>query len=418
MNNLVAKLSTIDLRKWTVISLLVLWTSTTFSIALMEIAFVTAFIFWGMFHLKEKRLRPKKMDWLFWGPLGLFFLFVLLSFILSEYPKESFRGVLKTAKPLLVFIMTAELFCEEKTKKQFSLIFAGTFLLVALDSAIQYIFGKDFLRSFPAQPSSAGLRLVGPFGDFGRMGCYLILVIPVFGMHFLYQFKNSFLKKKTLFSFIFAIVGFVLLYLTRTRGAVLALVMSIFLLFIYRRWFKAIGVGILLFLALLLVTPKAMIIHLDAQAKEQSLVERIELWKRAWYVIETKPWTGTGINTYNVAHEKYDKTQNWRVRGYYAHNGYLQLAAEIGIPGIFCLLLFLFLYFRKALRHIKNLGPDPESYMQLGILTGLLAFLIYALADTGLQSPQSLMSFWYMMGVLLARQLPQYNNGSFNNHGS
>ncbi|OQA55645.1 MAG: O-Antigen ligase [Candidatus Omnitrophica bacterium ADurb.Bin277] len=158
---------------------------------------------------------------------------------------------------------------------------------------------------------------------------------------------------------------------------------------------------------MLMVTPRGMIIHRDADAKEQSVVERIELWKRAIDVIDSEPWFGTGINTYNVAHEKYDTAKNWRVRGYYAHNGYLQLAAEIGIPGILFFLLFLAFYFRRAWRSASALRGTSEELDRLGMITGLLAFLIYALADTNLQSPQSLMSFWILAGALAAQTRTQ-----------
>ncbi|MEI7752550.1 MAG: O-antigen ligase family protein, partial [Candidatus Omnitrophota bacterium] len=211
-------------------------------------------------------------------------------------------------------------------------------------------------------------------------------------------------RRKSLYSLALALAGFTLLYLTRCRGPVVALVASLGILFIYKRWFKVLGIALVLALALVAAAPRRVIIHQDAQGKEQSIVERFELWKRALDVIEAKPWTGTGINTYNVAHEKYDKEQNWRVRGYYAHNGYLQLAAEIGLPGVFFFLLFLFMFFRKVLRALGPIRGSPEETTRLGILTGLLAFLIYAAFDNNLQSPPSLMFFWFFAGILMARQ--------------
>ncbi len=346
-------------------------------------------------------------DRLMWGSLAVFCLIVLLSFFFSEYPKQSFRGIFKIAKPILVFIMAASLFRTGKAQSRFDVAFLITFLIVTLDSSVQYAFGRDVLRGFPAQASSAGLRLVGPFGDFGKMGAYLILIIPVFLLQGWSKPVTKGMRRDSLYALLLAAAGFVLLYLTRCRGPVLALVVSFFALALYKRWFKAIGIGFLLFLAILAITPRGMIIHLDAESKEQSIIERLELAKRAFDVIKARPWLGTGINTYNVAHEKYDTTQNWRVRGYYAHNGYLQLAAEIGIPGIFFFILFLILFFKRGLREAKAARGSPEELEQLGILTGLLAFLLYAMADTNLQSPQSLMSFWFMAGVLMARQKPQ-----------
>jgi putative inorganic carbon (hco3(-)) transporter len=400
----------LDFRNYTVISMLVLWASLTFSIALTEIAFVSAFIFWIGWHIQLKKglcqtvSSGGKSDWVFWTPLALFFLSVLISFFTSEYPKQSFRGLFKIAKPLLAFMMAIDLFGDTQSQKRFRGIFLGTFLLVLIDCSIQYAFGKDILRGFAAEQSAAGIRLVGPFGNFAKMATYLVLVVPVFGMRFWSDFTRPEHRKKSFYSLGLAIAGFVLLYLTRCRAPVVALVLSSGLLFIYKRWFKVLGIALLLCLALLAIAPRGVIIHQDAQGKEQSIVERFELWKRALDVVEAKPWTGTGINTYNVAHEKYDKEQNWRVRGYYAHNGYLQLTAEIGLPGIFFFLLFLLMFFRRILGGLGAICNSPEEYARLGLLTGLLAFLIYAAADNNLQSPPSLMFFWFTAGILFARQ--------------
>ena len=411
------KFRDLDLRSYAISSMLVLWASTTFAIALMEIALVCALIFWIGWHIQLKKgirhnaptdraFKIHESDWAFWTPLAIFFILVLASYFTSEYPKESFRGIFKIAKPLLAFMMAIDLFRDTPSQKRFDGIFLAAFLLVMIDCSIQYAFGKDLLRGFAAEQSAAGIRLVGPFGNFAKMATYLVLVIPVFGMRFWNDLTHSEQRKKSFYNLALAVAGFALLYLTRCRGPVVALVLSFGILFIYKRWFKALGIALLLCLVLLAAIPRNVLVHQDAEKKEQSIVERFELWKRALDVIKAKPWTGTGINTYNAAHGKYDKEKNWRVRGYYAHNGYLQLTAEIGLPGIFFFLLFLFMFFRKVLGGLGAIRGSPEEYTRLGLLTGLLAFLIYAACDNNLQSPPSLMFFWFSAGILMARQTP------------
>ena len=403
----------LDLRSYAVISLLVLWASLTFAIALTEIAFVCALIFWigWRIQLKQEIVRRAplereipKIEWTFWAPFAIFFILVLISYFTSEYPKQSLQGLYKIAKPLLAFVMVIDLFKDAKSQRRFDGIFLATFLMVVIDCSIQYAFGKELLRGFAAEQSGAGIRLIGPFGNFAKMATYLVLVIPVFGTGFLKDYTSPNRRRKSFYSLALALAGLVLLYLTRCRGSIVALVLSMGILFVYKRWFKVLGITFLLCLAVLAVMPRNVLVHLDAEKKEQSIVERFELWKRALDVIEAKPWTGTGINTYNVAHEKYDKEKNWRVRGYYAHNGYLQLAAEIGIPGIFFFFCFLFLFFRKNLASLGAVRGSSEEYTRLGLLTALMAFLIYAAADNNLQSPPSLMMFWYLAGILMARQ--------------
>jgi O-antigen ligase len=396
----------LDFRLYATISLLALWASTTFSIALMEISTVCALIFWILGKTgvnPEQRWAAPRIDWALWAPLTLFFALVLVSLVTSEYPKQSFRGLFKIAKPLLVFIMAADLFRNSASMKRFEGVFLAIFLIVTMDCAAQYAFGKDILRGFAPEYASAGIRLVGPFGNFAKMSTYLVLVIPVFAMIFWSDFAHKEHRKRSFYGLALALAGLTLLYLTRCRGPVVALALAFGILFIYKRWFKTLGIALLLGLTVLTtMVPRHVLIHEDAEGKEQSLVERFELWKRALHVIEVKPWTGTGINTYNVAHAKYDTTQNWRVRGYYAHNGYLQLAAEIGLPGIFCFFWFLFMFFRRSLQAIRRVRGSPEELLLLGYSTGLLAFLIYAAFDNNLQSPPSLMMFWYLAGITLA----------------
>ncbi|MFH1800869.1 MAG: O-antigen ligase family protein [Candidatus Omnitrophota bacterium] len=471
MNPLFLKLKNIAAFEWAIFFLMALWTALTFSIALTEITFVCALICWVGWHIQQKKgicqnaPAGGKIDWAFWMPLALFFVCVLSSFFTSEYPKQSLRGLYKIAKPLLAFIMAIDLFRDTRSQKRFDGIFLATFLLVTIDCSIQYAFGKDILRGFAAEQSAAGIRLIGPFGNFAKMATYLVLVIPVFGMRFWSDYTRSEQRKRSFYSLALAIAGLVLLYLTRCRGPVVALAFSFGILFIYKRWFKVVGIALLLGLALLAVVPRGVIIHANKDSREQSFVERLCLWQRAFDVIKAKPLTGTGINTYDKAHAKYDTQQrknlaslrgpttsvrqeqngsvsfitgetiytsdvkqtNIRlgdkkynlfrdakgeyyiydtllVRGYYAHNGYLQLAAEIGLPGIFCFLWFLFMFFRKVLGGLGAIRGSPEEYTRLGILTGLLAFLIYAIGDNNLQSPPSLMFFWFSAGILMARQ--------------
>lgn len=480
------KIKNMDFAGYAVISLLVLWTSLTFSIALTEISFVCALIFWIGWHIQLKKgiacpgpdderagrgdaggssACLRKIDWAFWTPLALFFIFVLISFFTSEYPKQSFQGLYKIARPLLAFVMAGELFRDAHSQKRFEGVFLAAFLLVMVDSSIQYVFGKDLLRGFSAEQSGAGIRLVGPFGNFAKMATYLVLVIPVFGMRFWSDFLQPEQRKKSFYALALAFAGVILLYLTRCRGPVAALGLSLGFLFLYKRWFKILGIALLLGVLLLALSPREVIIHQDGKGKEQSISERYYLWRRAIDVIIAKPLTGTGINTYDRAHAKYDtvrqkryisvspKTTTFRqnpngsvsfissesawtsdekqhsiiIKGqryyihrdpeggyaiwndyvsseYYAHNGYLQLAAEIGLPGIFCFLGFLFMFFRKALRALRSIRGSSEEYTRLGLLTGLLAFLFYAAGDNNLQSPPSLMFFWFTAGILMARQ--------------
>ena len=380
------------------------WISLTFSLSLVEITFVCSLVFWIVSRILTRPLLSKQYDKATWWPLAAFFVLVVVSYFFSEFPEKSFRGIFKIAEQLLLFVMVADLFRSEKVRKKFEIVFLLVFLVIVFNSIVQYSFGRDFLRGFPPVASGAGLRISAAFGQYGKMAAYLIIVLPLVLAIAIKKYRSKETGIRPVFVVLLFLSGILLLFLTRSRGAILAFLLGSIITFALMRKFKILFMIAIVFSALFFVLPREMIIHLDSDLKEQSLVERKVLWERAWQVISAKPIIGTGINTYTLSHKKYDKINNWRVKNYYAHNGYLQLAAETGLPCIFFFFLFLFQFFRRGLRMVKRVRGDPDEAIHWGMLAGSLCFLIFVVGDTALQSTQPVMTFWFVAGLLLAYQ--------------
>ena len=380
-------------------SLCVLWVALTFSSALVEISFAVALAAWLIWKTQTRSGFFAPIPKAVWVPLLGFVLLAVLSYFWSEYPKQSGRGILKVLQQVMIFWMVMDVFSSFKNLRPFEIVFCLLFYVVLGNSFYQYAFGKDLIRGFTTEAASAGVRVSGSFKTYGQLGSYLISTIPLF---IVLGFKGIRLKKDTL-RFLLAFAGtaggLIVLFLTRSRGAFLAFLLGcVFLLIIKRRWIPLLVLGGIA-LGSFFILPRGMMIHLDKDGKEQSLVERYYLWDRAVHVIKVKPWGGTGINTYTAAHAKYDKTQNWRVRGYYAHNGYLQLAAETGLPCLFFFLLFLFQYLRLLFKPHEGSSPLGGGAPLLGIGIGLINFLLLVLVDTSLHNPQPAMMFWFLLGL-------------------
>ena len=382
-----------------VISLLALWASFAFSSALTEIASMTALAFWLLHRISKKdaSLPADKKTFLL---LVLFTGWCLLSLLWSEAIQNSFRGSLKVLQHAMIFLLVADGLKEQEGRKKWEILFIVLAAIIFLDGFFQYFAGKDLIRGFPYHMASSGRRVTASFKTYGLFACWLIMVVPLaaaVGLNYRKQGKKA---HALLYALVF-LAGLALLFLTRSRGAWLAFIAGNFALLIYKRQWVWLGVFIVGLGIGVSQLPASMIIHLDIHRKEQSLIERYHLWKRALDVIKARPVTGTGINTYSVAHQKYDTTKNWRVQNYYVHNGYLQMAAEIGAPGLLLFLTFLAHCILRIFSGLKSLPPDRQ-FITLGLLAGILNFLAFTAVDTVLHNAQPVMTFYFVLGLAYA----------------
>ncbi len=389
--------SGINFEKALFYSLLTLLVSFSFSTALIEISFVAALIFFAGLVFINRKNPFEQLSALYTIPLGLYVLIVLLSAFWTEYPEESFRGIFKVLQHVCIFFLAAQLPRNTTSDNRlFEKVFLVLLATVVANGFFQYAFGIDFIRGFHSVDASSGTRITSSFKSYGLFASFLVVAIPLL---ISYAGTAPRFSRYQILLLILALEGLFCLYLTRSRGAWLAFFAGSFLVMLAFRQWRFASVLTLAAIVGVLMLPRSVLIHLDSERKEQSIVERIHLWERAVDVIETKPWTGTGINTYTKSHIKYDKSKSWRVREYYAHNGYLQMAAEIGLPGVFFFLSFLasliFLACKRSL-----ILPGREKFLRVGLITGVVCFSIYAAWDTLLHNPQAVMTFWFIAGLL------------------
>lgn len=384
-------------QKLSLFAMLGLWASLSFSSALTEVCIWMAFVSWGLDLIlnRKKPIFPDRLSCLL---IGLFFCTVLISFMISDYPKQSFRGFFKLFRQLLIFLLALNIFSNSRFFNQWRNWLLIAFLILVINAGYQYFYGVDLVRGFYAQASNAGWRVSGSFETYGKFAAYLCSVLPIILFFTVHSFQNRLLRAELMLWIPISGIGIFLLYATRSRGAFLALSLALFLVLIFKKmWKTLLGLALcgLLFVSFL---PRQMIIHLDSEGKEQSLVERAELWHRAIDVMKARPLTGTGINTYAVAHQQYDTRKSWRVKNYYAHNGYLQMGAEIGLPGLLFFICFLVRWI--WLHRPRGIENQSIATPRWGFLGGMFGFLIFCLADTALHSPQPVMTFWYVAGLL------------------
>lgn len=112
--------------------------------------------------------------------------------------------------------------------------------------------------------------------------------------------------------------------------------------------------------------------------KEGSNAERYKNWVQAAEIIRDHPLGGVGLGNYA---RMIDPTAADR-SSIYAHNLFLDIAAEMGILSS---IVFLFLILVSIWRNIEK-----GSMINLGLASGLVAFFVHSIFDTALYSPQVL----------------------------
>jgi len=367
-----------------------------FSIAFMEVSFSIAFVTWLIYKIIKRENLSKDRSLLIL--IGLFLVSSSVSGFYSGYPILFFRGMIKIIKYSLVFLIAADFFQDERRLKRLLLTSLISFSFIIADSLVQRVNGIDLIRNFPIYYTDLQVRLTGPYKSYGLLGAHLLALMPI-TLSLIWAEKKSLFKKIILI--LLFITSLYVLYKTHSRGAWLASFAGWFVYaFLIKNRFMFIVLVSFLFIVPFTL-PKGAIIHLDIQRKEQSLFERYRLLERALQVTAKRPLFGCGINTYIKNYPLYDEVKNWRVPGYYAHNGYLQLAAETGLVSLALFLLLVWNALKNGYSAICKF-ESRKRYLSIGAFTACLALLLQAVSDTTLHNLQTAVMIWLSLGVLVA----------------
>lgn len=125
---------------------------------------------------------------------------------------------------------------------------------------------------------------------------------------------------------------------------------------------------------------------------------RLSLWKSTAAMVRDYPWTGTGWGTFHSAYPGYRRDFQF-VGPDFAHNDYLQLAAGMGLPGLFFFLIFVAMVFRRGWATVGNPRPDFWARAMPGVLAGVFCLLLHELVDFNLLIPGNAMIFYALTGM-------------------
>lgn len=128
---------------------------------------------------------------------------------------------------------------------------------------------------------------------------------------------------------------------------------------------------------------------------------RIALWESTIAMIMDKPFFGIGWGAYWMVYPDYDFfINNANTKIFHAHNMYLNIAAEIGIPGLFAFLVMTYGHFRLALSSVKRAAYHSSGVM-LGIVGAIWGLIVNGFTDYVLFNIQLSMLFWLLNALIV-----------------
>ncbi|MBI2174383.1 MAG: O-antigen ligase family protein [Candidatus Omnitrophica bacterium] len=334
------------------------------------------------------------------------FLFVcFLSVFVSRFPSLSMKGLIeKWAEYLLFFIFAADIGCRPRVAQRSIKVLAVSSVLVVVEALTQVLFDRGLLRGFRYRVFE---RATGPYENPIDLATYLMVIIPVV-LVFVLMLRRGMGPRILGWLLVGALV--VLFAQTDALGPWLGFAMGMVLFLFLASKVRSYG---FIVLAVTLSTAALMPAGHGVETphtKEAFSIAQLGMqdrwlnWQAAVGMIQDQPLLGHGLNTFMANYLDYWVGGERQPR--YAHNCYLQVAAETGLIGLsafLALLGFLFWTLFRGLRRVESSFRLPlVAYMG-----GLLAFVLHAGIDTNFYSLRQAVLFWVLAGLAIGLTVSQ-----------
>ncbi len=298
------------------------------------------FLFWPLRLLATRRFAPfTPLNW----PLGLLLLWSPIALWSSSYPERSWDAL----GYLILGITLYFALVNWSLMQRYPWLIVGALGLIGLALTAT---GPALLANLPDKifTFSNDIRQSKPINLFGMgetmnsnvLAGALLLPIPIFAALALrWDWGGESTRRWLPIGLgLIALMMLATLILTQSRGAYLAVVLGL-LVVVLLRWPQAWLALVIPALAVAVVLAWNGVVLFDqplgSTGSITSLSGRVEVWQRAFYALRDFPLTGIGIGTFDLVIPKlypYAKINGTTIP--HAHNLFLQIGVDLGLPGL------------------------------------------------------------------------------------
>ena len=168
-------------------------------------------------------------------------------------------------------------------------------------------------------------------------------------------------------------------------------------------WFARCALGLLPLLAAVFLAPDNLIRRFGQLAGEDISDDvRTRIWLDTFRLIADQPVLGCGLGAFAVEFTRH-QTRDFGDAVTHAHNDDLQVAAELGLPGLGLRLALGFVTMRAAWDTARRTLVPDERCRALGCLGALTAFAVHSLVDFNLYIPANATALAWVAGIASSR---------------
>jgi len=310
----------------------------------------------------------------------MFYMIILISAWNSQYPSVSFSKIDIVGIWLLEMVFFTNII---KNIRQYWLLTVVLFVILFKMS----LFGAKTwaMRGF----GFTKWGIAGPDGFFSNSGEYSLLMamLAVWSLAFILRHEN-----KSRLYYLLPITAVMSVLGASSRGGQLALIAGLlYLAFVVGRLrIKTLFYIVLSGWLIYQVIPEEQKERFESMGSDNTSVSRVIYWKSGLDMLQKYPLTGVGYNAFpEYFHDHYsfllEKDDFLSSRKEVSHNTYIQMASNLGYPGIavyLAMIYLLFRYTRKSLVYARDDAQKEETWMVYNLYGLEAALVTYLIGST------------------------------------
>ena len=388
--------------------------ASVFSKRAMPYSLGLAALFWGLRWLAYRRLTARTpLDW----PLALMALMLPVTMWATAYPELTRPPVLRLLTAMALYYALVNWASSTRKLRTMAALLAIAGLPLALSApfTVEWFTTKRFL--FPPSVydriNEAVPLLSATAIHPNAMAAALAMLCALSWALWLFARREQSLWQRLLLGLAGTSTAGILL-LSQSRGALLSLAASLPLLAMLRwrrAWWALAPLGLAGALALHLIGVRDVLDYLAAGGAVRGLDGRMEVWARAIYAIQDFPLSGIGMGAFKeVIPVLYPFSSMGEAN--HAHNLFLQLAVDLGIPGLVAWLAMWIAVLLGAGELYREGGRRGDAWLRAlgaGLLCSQVALGVHGLVDAGSWVTWPVLVVWALWGLTVAgvRLLPE-----------